>query len=131
MDKKKLIPVFALIILLIGSFSSIYVYATQTNETNISINGQKYSIDQLFFITKKRSIDSSNFSGIALDDLIIKMGVGSPKLKKYTLVGKDGYQKTVKWENLVNGVLTYEKMVVFSDLPKAFRVKDIVNIKVI
>jgi hypothetical protein len=66
-----------------------------------------------------------------LDDLIIKMGVGSPKFKKYTFVGKDGYQKTVGWENLENGVLTYEKMVVFSDLPKAFRVKDVVNIKVI
>jgi hypothetical protein len=130
-EKKKFIPTVALIILLIGSVSSIYVYATQTNESDISINGQKYSIDQLFFIAEPRLIDSLNFSGIALDDLTIKVGVGLPKQKKYTIIGSDGYQKTVEWKNMENGILTYERMVVFSDLPKSFRVKDVVKIEVI
>jgi hypothetical protein len=130
MDKKKLIPAIAIIILLIGSFSSIYVFATQTNESNITINEQKYSIDQIFFIAEPRSFNALNFSGVALDDLILKVGVGFTNNREYTIVGSDGYQKTVNWENMENGLLTYEKMVVFSDLPKSFRVKDVVNIEV-
>jgi hypothetical protein len=131
MDKKKLIPAVAIIILLIGSASSIYVYATQIGESTISLNGQKYSIDQLFFIAEPRSFDSLNFSGISLDDLILKVGIGFPNRQDYTIVGADGYQKTVVWENMENGLLTYERMVVFSDLPKSFRVKDVVKIEVI
>lgn len=130
MKKKKLIPAVALIILLIGSVSSLYVYATQSDELTISINGQKYTVDQLFFIAEPRSIDSLNISGIALDDLIQKVCI-LPKHHEYTIVGADGYQKTVEWENMENGILTYEKIVVFSDLPKSFRVKNVVKIEVI
>ena len=131
MGKKKFIPAIALIILLLGSVSSIYVYATQANESTISINGQQYTIDQLFFIAEPQSFDSLNFSGIALDDLVLKTGIGCPDCHKYTVIGADGYQKTVDWEDMQNGLLTHEKMVVFSDLPKAFRVKNIVKIEVI
>jgi len=131
MGKKKFIPTVALIIILIGSVSSIYVYATQANDSTISINGQQYTIDQLFFITEPQTFNSLNFSGVALDDLVIKTGVGCLECHEYTLIGADGYQKTVNWENMQNGLLTHEKMIVFSDLPKAFRIKDIVKIEVI
>jgi len=131
MNKKKLILAVALIILLIGSVSSIYVYATQTEESTISLNGQKYSIELLFFIAESRFIDSLNISGLALDDLMLKVGAGLPKHQEFTIVGADGYQKTVEWENMKNGILTYEKMVVFSDLPKSFRVKEVVKIEAI
>lgn len=130
-DNKKLILAIALIILIIGSISNIYVYATQLDKTVISINEKEYTIDQIFFITEPKALDSLNFSGVALDDLINKSGVAYPNKHEYTIIGADGYQKTVDWENIKNGLLTYEKMVVFSDLPKSFRVRDIIEIEVI
>lgn len=130
MGKKKLIPIFAMIVLLIGTGSTAYVYATQTDADGITINGQQYTIDQIFFIAEPRSFDSLDFSGVALDDLIMKAGVGCPSCHTYTIIAEDNYQKTVTWENLQGGLLTKEGMTVFSDLPKAFRVKNIVKIEV-
>ena len=61
---------------------------------------------------------------------MIKTGVSHPDQHTYTLHGVDGYEKTVTWENMKNGLLTKNQESVFSDLPKAFRVKDIVTIEV-
>ena len=132
MGKEKLIPIFAFIVILIGSLSSIYVYATQINSEYIDINSQEYTIDQLFFMGKQKTIESNSelFSGISLDDLMLKTGVSNPENHEYTIIASDGYQKTVKWENMKNGILTEEGQSIFSDLAKAFRIKDIVKIEV-
>jgi hypothetical protein len=130
MGKDRLLPIFALLILLIGSVSSIYVYATQATTDTLLVNGQHYTMDQLFSITKPRTFNESQYSGIALDDLMLKTGVSHPEQHTYTLKGVDGYEKTVTWENMKNGLLTKESESVFSDLPKAFRVKDIITIEV-
>ncbi len=128
MGKEKLIPILAVAVLFIGSLSSIYVYATQINSEYIDINGQEYTVDQLFFIGEERTIET--FSGIALDNLMIKIGIPEPEKHEYTIIASDGYQKTVKWENMKNGILTEEGQSIFSDLAKAFRIKDIVKIEV-
>ena len=130
MGKDRLLPIFALLILLIGSVSSIYVYATQATTDTLLVNRQHYTIDQLFSLTKPRTFNESQYSGIALDDLMLKTGVSYPEQHSYTLKGIDGYEKTVTWENMKNGLLTKESESVFSDLPKAFRVKDIITIEV-
>ena len=72
-----------------------------------------------------------NFSGVALGDLIIKMGVDCPSCHEYKIISVDSYEKTVKWENMQNGVLTEDGVVAFSDLAKAFRVKYVVEIEVV
>lgn len=135
MGKEKLIPILALIILSIGSSSTIYVYATQDNTNidtdTITIYNQHYTIEQIFSIAEPRIFNDLNYSGIALDDLIIKVGVECPECHTYTITGEGGYQKTVKWENIQNGLLTIDKMVVFTDLPKAYRVRGVVKIEVI
>jgi hypothetical protein len=128
MGKEKLIPILAVAVLFIGSLSSIYVYATQINSEYIDINGQEYTVDQLFFIGEERTIET--FSGIALDTLMIKIGISEPEKHEYTIIASDGYQKTVKWDNMKNGLLTEEGQSIFSDLAKAFRIKDIVKIEV-
>ena len=128
MGKEKLIPILAVAVLSIGSLSSIYVYATQINSEYIDINGQEYTVDQLFFIGEERTIET--FSGIALDTLMMKIGIPEPEKHEYTIIASDGYQKTVKWENMKNGILTEEGQSIFSDLAKAFRIKDIVKIEV-
>jgi len=128
MGKEKLIPILAVAVLFIGSLSSIYVYATQINSEYIDINGQEYTVDQLFFIGEERTIET--FSGIALDTLMMKIGIPELEKHEYTIIASDGYQKTVKWENIKNALLTEEGQSIFSDLPKAFRIKDIVKIEV-
>jgi hypothetical protein len=128
MGNDRLIPIFALFILLIGSVSSIYVYATQVTTNTLLVNGQHYTIDQLFTLAKPRMVNDS--TGIALDDLMLKTGVSEPEQHRYTLKGSDGYEKTVIWENMKNGLLTKESESIFSDLPKAFHVKDIITIEV-
>lgn len=128
MGKEKLIPILAVAVLFIGSLSSIYVYATQINSEYIDINGQEYTVDQLFFIGEERTFET--FSGIALDTLMMKIGIPEPEKHEYTIIASDGYQKTVKWVNMKNGLLTEEGQSIFSDLPKAFRIKDIVKIEV-
>jgi hypothetical protein len=131
MGKDRLLPIFALLILLIGSVASIYTYATQVTTNNtLLVNGQYYTMDQLFSLTQPRSFNESQYSGIALDDLMLKTGVASPEQHKYTLRGSDGYEKTVTWENMKNGLLTKDSESFFSDLPKAFHVKNIITIEV-
>lgn len=130
MGKDRLLPIFALFMLLIASASSLYVYASQTTTETLFINGQHYTIDQLFFLTRSRIFNDNDSVGIALDDLMLKTGVSSPEQHTYTLKGVDGYEKTVTWENMKNGLLTKDRESIFSDLPKAFFVKDIIEIEV-
>jgi len=130
MGKDRLLPILALILLFIASSSSVYVYATQTTTETLEINNQEYTIDQVFSIVRPRISNDSQYTGIALDDLMIKTGVTSPETHAYTLRRADGYEKTVTWENMQNGLLTKSRESIFSDLPKAFRVKDIVTIEV-
>ena len=130
MGKDQVLPLLALLMLLTASSTSLYVYATETTIYTILVNNQEYSIDQLFSFTVSRSFHELNYSGIALDDLMVKTGVINPDQHTYTLRGADGYEKTVTWENMKNGLLTKNQVSVFSDLPKAFRVKDIVTIEV-
>lgn len=130
MGKDRLLPILALILLFVASSSSLYVYALQTTTDTLLVNGQQYSIDQLFLLVKPRSFNDLQYTGIALDDLMLKTGVSNPEQHTYTLKGSDGYEKTVTWENLRNGLFTKDHESIFSDLPKAFQIKDIVIIEV-
>ncbi len=130
MGKDRLLPIVALIILVLASSSSLYVYASQTTVDTVQINGQQYTIDQLFSLAKPRLFNDLQYTGIALDDVIQKTGVTNPEQYTYTLKSSDGYEKTVSWENMKNGLLTKDRQSIFTDLPKAFRVKDIVTIEV-
>jgi hypothetical protein len=130
MGKDTVLPFFALLVLLIGSVSSLYVYASQTNTETITVHGQPFTIEQINTLVKPRVFPTLNYSGVALDDLIVKAGVVHPEDHSYILTGADGYQKTVTWENMKNGLLTQDRQSVFSDLPKAFRIKDVTNIEV-
>ena len=130
MGKDRVLPFFALLVLLIGSVSSLYVYAVQTNTETITVNGQPFTLAQINTLVKTRVFPTLNYSGVALDDLILKAGVAHPEEHSYIILSADGYQKTVTWENMKNGLLTQDRQSVFSDLPKAFRVKDVKSIEV-
>ena len=132
MGKEKLIPIAALIVILIGAGSSAYVYTTQIDKDTITINEEEYTIDQIFYLSDTKTIETidGEKTGVALEDLIPKAGVGCPSCHEYTIKAADGYEKTVNWEIMKTGVLTDIKKVFFPDTPKAFWVGDIIEIEV-
>jgi len=128
MNKSKHLPIIAVLILLVAIGASIFTNASKQDSTLITINGEAYTVGDLFDMAQQKTIEGE--SGVALDSLIEQAGVEDPQLLSFTLIGTDGYQKTVNWENMQNGILTSSRESVFSDLPKAFKVKEIVEIKV-
>lgn len=132
MGKEKLIPILALIIILISGISTAYVFSIEINKDTITIYGEEYTIDQIFYIGEKKTIQTieGDINGVALDNLIQKIGIGCPSCFEYTIKAKDGYQKTVDWIILKTGVLTHIKKVYFPDTPKAFWIGDIIEIEV-
>jgi len=132
MGKEKLIPLLAMSVLLIGIFSAIYVHATQVNKDTISINGHEYTIDTLFSIGIARTIktDEGEKTGVALDDLMSKVGVSCLSCHSYIIKAKDRYQQTVSWDIMQTGILTDYDRVYFPDTAHAFWIRDVVEIEV-
>lgn len=132
MGKEKIIPILAVIIICISVFSSIYVYATHIDKETIAINGNEYTMDEIFSLSEERTIETVDGAkaGAALDDLILKAGVGCPSCNEYTIKAADGYQKTISWDDFKTGVLSDSGRVFFPDTPKAFWVSDVIEIEV-
>jgi len=132
MGKEKIIPVFAMILLLIGIFSAIYVHANQINKDTININGDEYTINQIFSIAKTKTIetDKGEKTGASLEDLMSKVGVSCSSCSKYTFKAKDGYQQTVDYKTLKTGILTENKRVYFPNTAHALWVQDVIEIEV-
>ena len=132
MGNEKLLPVFAIAVLLIGCFSALYVNAIEVDSKTIKINNEEYTINQIFSLVNTRTIitDEGEKTGVALDDLIIKTGSICSLCNAYTFKSKDGYQQTVTWDYLKKGVLTQENRIYFSDTAHSFWVRDIVEIEV-
>jgi hypothetical protein len=131
--KEKVIPIIAMVVLFIGIFSTIYVDANQVEKDTIEINGRNFTLDQLFSDGVERTIetDEGDKTGIALDDIIINVGVGCVQCYDYTIKAKDGYQQTVNWDILKTGIFTDYKSVFFPDTAHSFWVRDVIEIEVI
>jgi len=127
MKKNKYIPIIAAIVLLVGIGTSVYAFIQQNNTGAVAIGDGTYTARELMEMGSERTVEE--YSGVALDELVVSAGIAQPETKEFTLIASDGYQKTVTWENMQNGLLTPDLMSVFSDLAKAFRVKDIIEIK--
>jgi len=132
MGKEKIIPTLALLIICISVISSIYVYATTIEKETITINNNEYSIDEIFLLSQEITITTveGEKTGVSLENLITKSGISCPSCNEYTIKAADGYQKTMSWDDFKTGVITNFKRVFFPDAPKAFWVRDIVEIEV-
>ncbi len=138
MRKETTIPLLAIVLLLIATTSSAYVYINQsgvesTVGSSILINGDSFEITTLFDNVENRTaiVAEVEYEGIALDTLIEYVGVSSPENHNYRFVADDGYSKTVEWPHLADGILTLDQRSAFSDLPKAFSVRNVIEIEVI
>ena len=133
-NKEKIIPFLAMIVLLIGISSSLYVHASQlnTNTDSLTINDIEYNLDVLFeeITTKSIETDDGIKTGIALDHLIEYTGASNPSQYEYIIKASDSYQKTILWDNFKEGILSEEKRVYFPDLAHAFWVSNIIEIEV-
>ena len=130
--KEKLIPIFALLILIISGTASAYVYVTQVDKDTIEINGNSYTVEQLFYIGESKTIQTveGEKTGVSLEDLISKVGIGCPSCNEYTIKGSGNYEKTVDWGTLKTGIFSDIKKVYFPDTPKNLWVGDIYEIEV-
>jgi hypothetical protein len=130
MGKEKIIPILAMIVLLIGIFSTLFVHATQINKDTILINKQEYTIDEIFSISTSMTIqtDEGEKYGASLEDLITKTSTDCASCYEYTIKAKDGYQQTVQWDIIKKGVLTKESKVFFPDTPHSLWVYDVIEI---
>ena len=139
MGKQNLFPILAIVVLMIGIFSSLYVTAlskTQNiDEGIIKINEIEFlKIDFLKDIEKKTIItDRGEKTGYALDSIILKSGVSCPECHKYTFkaVLPDPYQQTVDWEDIKTGIFSLDRDIVyFPYKTHSFWVYNIVEIEV-
>jgi len=133
--KEKIIPILAIAVLLVGTFSTFYVHANKIDgeKDTITINNQKFTIKELLESVEFKTIelDERNISGLALDKLIIFSNVNCPSCHKYTIIADDSYQKTVNWEDMKKGILTDYKRTYFKDKAHAFWIYNVIEIEVI
>jgi len=140
MGKEKFIPIFAMIVLIIGIISTLYVSAIEKNNKSpdniLLINGKEYSFDELCndFQLIKINTDDGEKTGLPLEKLISYAGVNCPSCNEYNFVASDPYQKTVSWKDVKNGILTYSEeynlRVYFPNLPHAIWVYNLIKIEV-
>lgn len=132
MGKEKLLPVLAIIVLLIGTFSALYVNATEITQEKIKINNESFTIEELYALGKEKTITTSDGekTGVSLEQVAENVGISCLSCNKYTIKASDGYQKTVEWNVFKTGILTKEKRVFFPDAPHALWVRDVIEIGV-
>ncbi|HMA83734.1 MAG TPA: hypothetical protein VKP59_05850 [Candidatus Thermoplasmatota archaeon] len=134
--KQNIIPLLAMTVLIIGSLSTLYVHANQapqsTNLETIRINNQSVEIQTLFDTFSNTTIetDDGEKTGILLSDILLSKNLECPTCSSYIIKASDGYQQTVNWDDIQQGILTMEKRTYFPHLAHAFWVRNIVQIEV-
>ena len=129
---EKIAGIIAIVLILIGIVSAFSLPKEEVKDY-LEVNGEKISFDKIFERCQIKEIEAmgENYSGASLSCIINLSKVDEPESHEYTIIGADGYQKTVKWEDMKKGILTEEKRVIFPHLRKAYWVGDVVKIEVI
>lgn len=136
MSKEDIIPFLAMGLLLIGTFSTIYVHATTPSieliDKTIIINNAQYNTNELFNSITLSIIqtDDGEKVGIPLKELIVFAGVICPSCHKYSIIAVDGYQQIVSWDTFQTGIFTLEHRVYFPELAHSFWVRNVIEIEV-
>jgi hypothetical protein len=134
--KQNVIPFLAITVLIIGSLSALYVHVNQAqqsmNATSILINDQSFEIQTLFDTFSNTTIetDDGNKTGIILSSILLSTDLDCTNCYSYIIKASDGYQQTVSWDDIQQGILTMEKRAYFPHLAHTFWVRNIVEIEV-
>ena len=135
--KRNTLMLVASFLLLVSIASNLYVGGVENSVSTgcIEVNGAKVCFIELYekigTITIHNSITNESYTGVPLHSIIQFAGVNEPEKHSYTIIGADGYQKTVNWDDMKGGVLIENSRVAFENLPKTFMVKNVVKIEVV
>ena len=135
--KRNALMLAASSLLLVSIASNLYVGGVENSVSTgcIDVNGVKVCFIELYekigTITIHNSVTNESYTGVPLHSIIQFAGVNEPEKHSYTIIGADGYQKTVSWDDMKGGVLIENSRVAFENLPKTFMVKNVVKIEVV
>ena len=135
--KRNTLMLAASSLLLVSIASNLYVGGVENSVSTgcIDVNGVKVCFIELYekigTITIHNSVTNESYTGVPLHSIIQFAGVNEPEKHSYTIIGADGYQKTVSWDDMKGGVLIENSRVAFENLPKTFMVKNVVKIEVV
>ncbi|MFH0815592.1 MAG: hypothetical protein V1934_02075 [Methanobacteriota archaeon] len=116
----------AAVAILIGSGVALALANAPHGDSNIIIvNGKGYPWERLSdeFQAVHFEANGVQYDGIRISDIVNDTDLDGSEMRNYELVSaRDGYSKTVAWEDLLNGFLVfdYEKRAVFPERTKSF-----------
>jgi len=102
----------------------------------ITVNHKLFVWPQVFHIVDSdvELLDDENnsYEGVYLSSAINITGLSDPDTYIYNLIGADGYNQTVTWEDMKKGILVEDDIKsFFPHLAKKFHISDIAEIEVI
>ena len=135
---EKIVLILAIFLLFIGFASGVYLeLEIQENEDifggeYLEVEGLIITMDDLFSqcSLKNYLTDRGNYTGFSLSCVINISNLTNPEIHDYAIVSMDGYTKTVSWDDMKKGIITDERYTVFSHLPRAYWIKDVIKIEV-
>ncbi len=128
--KKRFLILLVAILIVIGVGSTLYVTLFKGTEKTegLLVGETEFSLNELFDTSELTTVEE--YQGVSLAEIINKAGIENPEAQEYTIIAEDGYQKTVEWESIQEGIFTSEKRVVFSDLPQQYWIKNTTKIEI-
>jgi len=136
---EKIVLIIAIFLLSMGLTSGIYIEKViDSNEKTFIADGylevedSLLTLDNIFSNCTRyiRVTDRGNYSGVSLSCVINISNIQNPELHDYAIIALDGYTKTVSWMDMKKGILTDDRYAVFSHLPRAYWIKDVLRIEV-
>ena len=126
--KKRFLILLVAILIVIGVGSTLYIILSKGTEKteDLLVGETEFSLNELFNTSELITVEE--YQGVSLAEIINKAGIENPEAQEYTIIAEDGYQKTVEWESIQEGIFTSEKRVVFSDLPQQYWIKNTTRI---
>ncbi|MBA3045408.1 MAG: hypothetical protein KKH41_02315 [Candidatus Thermoplasmatota archaeon] len=76
--------------------------------TPVVLNGLEYYLDYMPKRVEEKTVaynDTYSATGWSLSDMVNYTGLANPASHNYTIYGDDGYNKTVTWDAMMDGVL--------------------------
>ena len=139
MEKAEKVVIILAIFLLSMSFASgVYLQQIEQNTKDIleqdfiEIDNIPFSLETIFLQCplKTYATAEGNYTGVLISCIINVSGINNPNIHDYSIIGGDGYTKTVSWDDTKNGILTDTRYTVFPHLSRAYWIHKVVRIEV-
>jgi hypothetical protein len=136
-DTKRLntiLGIFAVLILLFSFSAFAYTLIPQGDASLVIVNDIEYEWNVILsdFDKSDFTTDDGVQQGVLVSTIILDTGLENPESYDYKLIGIDGYQKDVTWDDVQNGFFVEEDhIIILPHMTRSFWVKDLVSIEVV